>query len=143
MNDKFRAGASVDPYDLLGTARTTYLEGYGALMSVELELVYVAPLNPFRPTYSPQEIAAMRDRKLKKLPVLKEAMRSLMATAGTTLDSIPGNERISMEVRLWKYNWEDSRGLPSRVFMTAEKSKLLAAQANHTDLAAVILEQEQ
>ena len=70
-------------------------------------------------------------------------MRSLMATAGTTLDSIPGNERISMEVRLWKYNWEDSRGLPSRVFMTAEKSKLLAAQANHTDLAAVISEQEQ
>ena len=142
LNDKFRSGTG-EPYDLLGTARCTYLEGYGALLSVELQLVYFNPPSPFRPSYSPQELVAMRERKLKQLPVLKVTMRNLMASAATTLDSVPGNERISMDVRLWHYQWEDSRGLPARVFMTAEKSKLLTAQANHTDLTTVIVEQEQ
>ena len=48
-----------------------------------------------------------------------------------------------MEAILWRYTWEDSHGIPERVFMTAEKSKLLEAAAKHTDLAAVITEQEQ
>jgi hypothetical protein len=142
MNDSFRAGTT-DPYDLLGTARGTYLAGYGALFTVELQLVYVTPPMPFRSPYSPQEIAAMHDRKLKKLPVFKETMRTLIASAGTSLDSLPPNERISMESILWRYTWEDSRGLPQRIFMTVEKQKLRQAVASHADLASVIEEQEQ
>ena len=63
-----------DPYDVLGTARGTYLEGYGTLFTVELRFGRTpAPLdmNPFRPVISPQEIGAIRERKLKKLPVLR------------------------------------------------------------------------
>jgi hypothetical protein len=142
VNDKFRS-VTADPYDLLGPARGTYLDGYGAVFTIELQLVYVAPPNPFRPAYSAAELAAVRERKLKRLPVLKEAMRSLMAGAGNTLDAMPGNEKISIEAILWQYNWEDSRGLPQRVQMTAEKGRLLEAAANHADLASVITEQDQ
>jgi hypothetical protein len=142
MNDKFR-GVSADPYDLIGPARGTYMDGYGAVFTVQVQMVYITPPNPFRPAYTPAELAALRDHKLKKLPLMKEMMRGLMADACNTLDAMPGNEKISMEAILWRFNWEDSHGLPQRVQMTAEKSRLIEAAANHADLASVITEQDQ
>jgi hypothetical protein len=44
---------------------------------------------------------------------------------------------------LWHYSWEESRGIPQRVLMSAEKNQLLRAQAEHTDLATIIEEREQ
>jgi hypothetical protein len=142
MNDKFRT-VSADPYDLLGTARGTYLDGYGALFTVELQLVYLTAPMPFRGAYTPQELTTMHDRKIKKLPVMKETMRGLLAAAGSTLDSMPTTERVSMEAILWHYSWEDSTGIPQRIFMSVEKGKLLKAQADHADLSKVIEEREQ
>jgi len=55
LNDTFRTAAT-DPYDLLGTARGTYIEGYGALFTVELNLVYVTQMSPFRPAMTKDEI---------------------------------------------------------------------------------------
>lgn len=136
-----------DSYDLLGTARGTYLEGYGTLFTIELDLVTVGPLDmsPFKPSMSPAEIAAIRERKLKKVPVLEETMRNILANASGTMEGLPSNERIAMEAILFNFRWEDSRGLPRRVFMSAEKQKLLDAKAAHAgpaELAGVIEEQE-
>ena len=142
LNDTFRT-VTTDPYDLLGTARGTYLEGYGALFTVELQLVYLTPPMPFRGAYTPQELTTMHDRKMKKVPVMKETMRGLLASASNALDGMPPTEQVSMEAILWHYSWEDSRGIPQRIFMSAEKGKLLQAQADHTDLSKVIQEREQ
>lgn len=142
MNDKLRISGA-DPYVMLGTARCTYLPGYGALITVELQLVYAANVNPFRPAYSPEEIASLHDRKLKKLPVFKDTVRALMVSSATTLDSLPLNQRVAVEARLWHFRWEDNKGMPERIFMSAEKSKLLEAKANPAALAALVEEQDQ
>src|SRR5207248_2026171 len=123
------------------------LEGYGAVFTVELDLVNAGPLtlSPFRQTISAAEKEGLRDRKSKKLPILKESMRTLMMDASGTLDGLPLNERVAMEAILFSYTWENARGLPHRVFMSAEKEKLLEAKSNHAsqaDLAAIIEEQE-
>ena len=142
VNDKFRVPGP-DAYDLLGTARCTYLEGYGALTTVEIELVFVSGITPFRPAYTAQEIAALRERKLKKVPILKDDMRRILANSAAAFDSVPPNERIAIEAKLWHYSWEDSKGIPQRILMSAEKSKLLGAQGSPAALAAVIEEQVQ
>jgi hypothetical protein len=146
INEKLAARSS-DPYDVLGSARGTYLEGYGAVFTFEVDLVNAGPINlsPFKPTISPEEIAITRERKMKKLAVLTETMRSLMTTASGTLEGLPPNERVAMEAILFNYKWEDSRSIPHRVFMSAEKQKLLDAKAAHAgqpELAAIIEEQE-
>ena len=141
INAKFRANVT-DPYDLLGTARGTYLDGYGVVFTLEVQLVNVTPPNPFKQTISPEELAQIRDRKLVKLPQMKDMMRGLLVTASTQLPSLPGNERIAMESIIWTYSWENSRGMPKRVFMSAEKQKLLDAQASHANPATIIEEQE-
>jgi hypothetical protein len=146
INEKFAARSS-DPYDVLGTARGTYLEGYGALFTTELDLINAGPLNltPFKPTITEKEKTTTRERKSKKLVELKESMRTLMVGASGTLDGLPLNEHVAMEAILFYYSWEESRGLPHRIFMSAEKQKLLAAKAAHAgqpELTAIIEEQE-
>jgi hypothetical protein len=138
---------STDPYRPLGDARGTYLEGYGALFTNELDLISTNPLNvsPFKLTVPKEEVASVRERKLKKLAQLKDAMRTMLVNASGILEGLPPSERVAMEAILFNYSWEETRGLPHRVFMSAEKQKLLDAKAAHagqTELAAIIEEQE-
>jgi hypothetical protein len=146
INDRFRSGLN-DPFDLLGTARGSYLPGYGAVFTVEMNLVTLPPLafSPFSQTASPQELAALHDRKVKKLAALRDAMHDLMLTAGSTLTTLAGDERVTMEAFLFNYRWEKTAGLPHKLVMTAERRKLVDAKGNKlstADLAAVIQETE-
>ena len=144
LNEKFNTRAA-DSYDLLGPARGTYLEGYGAVFTFELDLVSAGGLiiTPFKPTITAAELAGLHERKLKKLPQLKDAMRSQMVSASSILAGMPPNERVAMEAILFNYSWEENtREIPRRILMVAEKQKLLDARSNHADLAAIIEEQD-
>jgi hypothetical protein len=146
IDDKI-AAYSADPYQSLGDARGTYLEGYGVLFTNELSLINTGSLNmtPFKPTVSKEELASIHDRKVKKLVELKETMRTLMMNASGTLEGLPANEHVAMETILDNFSWENSRGLPHRVFMTGERQKLMDAKTAHAsqqELAAIIEEQE-
>jgi hypothetical protein len=146
INERMEA-PSGDPFYVLGDARGTYLDGYGALFTTEINLINNGPFNPnpFKPTVSKAEIDANRERKTKNLVVLKDSMRTLMVGASATLEGLPPNERVAMETILFTYSWEENRTMPHRVFMSAEKQKLLAAKAAHagqSELASIIEEQE-
>jgi hypothetical protein len=141
LNNVFRVNTP-DPYNLLGTARGTYIEGYGTLFTVEMQLIYVTPPNPFQPVISPQELASIHDRKLKKLPLLRQVMQNQLVNASKTMDGLPLSQHVAMEAILFTFSFENSKDVPQRIFMTAEKGKLFEAQANHTDLSTVIEEQD-
>jgi len=147
MNEKFNARIA-DSYDLLGPARGTYLEGYGALFTFEVDLVNAGglALTPFRPRVTPAEMAVLQERKSKKLPELRDAMRGLMVDAGTALAGMPANEHIAMEAILFSYSWEENtRQIPRRILMSAQRQKLLDARMSHAtpaELAALIDEQD-
>ncbi|HTA44144.1 MAG TPA: hypothetical protein VK789_16955 [Bryobacteraceae bacterium] len=150
MNNTFGAHGT-DPWVLYGNSRGTYLDGYGVLFTFDLDLINTGGLtfnpSPFKPTVSPEEIATVRDRKMKKLPELREAMRSILTDSSTTLEGLPAHERISMEASLLSYSWEkNGKDMPRRIFMTAEKQKLLDAKTSHAtqaQLANIIDEQDQ
>jgi hypothetical protein len=103
-------------------------------------------MSPFKQTITPEELAGLRDRKLKKLPELKDAMRTVMMNASATLEGLPPNEHVALEAILFSYSWEkNAREMPHRIFMNAEKQKLLDARSSHAtpaDLAAIIEEQD-
>ncbi len=146
INDRIRSNIA-DPYDLLGPARGTYAEGYGAIFSVEVNLTLLPPLalSPFTPALKEADIAKLREKKIQKLLSLRGTMRELVATAGKTLSGMPGNERVVMEAFLFSYRWEDSRGLPHRLIFSAPRQALLDAANRHAspaEIAALIEEQE-
>ena len=136
INDRMRSNIN-DPYDLLGPARGTYLDNYGAVFTVELNLVYVSPLNlsPFKPTVSEKEVTELHDRKAKKMEALKAAMRELMTGASKTLTGLPPEQRIVMEAFFFNYRWEQTRGLPHRFALVTTKQKMLDAAARHASPA--------
>jgi hypothetical protein len=134
------------PWDLLGVARGSYLPGYGAIFTFELSLVSVPPLNPFKLTVTPQEVRNIHDRKIRQLGVLKSEMRDLVVKAAASLATLPPGEQIVFEARLFNRSFEDGKGLPTRLTMTANRQKVLDALAHHAtpaDLAAVIEEREE
>jgi hypothetical protein len=144
--DQTLSSKSADPFDILGTTRGTYLSGYGAVFTVELGLINAGPLTFYKQTVTPQEIALTRDRKEKNLKVLRDEMRSMMMNASSTLEGMPPNEHVAMEAFLFYQGWENSKGLPRRVLMSAEKQALLDARTAHAgpqELAAVVDEQDQ
>jgi hypothetical protein len=146
INDRVRSNIN-DPYDLLGPARGTYLEGYGAVFTVEMNLVVASPLmvSPFHPAPTEKDVTEMHERKARKVAVLKGAMRDLMASACKTLQALPADEHIVMEAFLFNYGWEQSRGLPHRIMLTARKQKLIDALSHHltgAEFAALFDEEE-
>jgi len=140
-NKQFLPVAEIDPWDPLGDARGSYLPGYGALFTFELSLTNVTPPFPFHPEISPAEIKDIHARKLKKLPLLKSAMRDLIVKAASSLITLPPTEQITFEAFLDSFSFEDRTGLPRRLTMTASRQKILDAVARHAtadDLAALI-----
>ncbi len=113
------------PFALLGTTRGVYLSGYGAVFTLEVNLVPVAGLSPFRPAYSPQEIRNLNRQKREKLSALKTGLRQLLMEEAPALPQVPPGEKVAIVVTLFNYNWEDTSGLPSQIVMQAARQTLL------------------
>lgn len=138
-----------DPYDLLGRTRGTYLEGYGAVFTVEVNLLMISSLSigpPFGPKLTAADLTKFHDRKMVKLNSLREMMRdSITSAACTLLPGLAPEDKIAFEVFLFNYSWEDSTKLPHRVTMFATKQKLVDAVNKHAspaEMAALFEERE-
>jgi len=118
-----------DPFLLLGTTRGVYLDGFGAVFTAELNLVAGPILTPMNPIPSKEMIAHQRERKLERLPKLRDAMRNILADAASGLDSLPRDQQVVFAVTLARYRWEDTTGLPSHIMMQGRRGDLLQARS--------------
>jgi hypothetical protein len=128
--DKLLMTASTEtPFDLLGTTRGVYLDGYGAVFTAELNLMVTANVSPFLRQIPKEYVVKVHKQKLQRVPLLKETMREAMLAMASSLDGVPKNENIVLGVSLVYYTkWEDTSGLPSEIIMQAERQKLLDVQ---------------
>ena len=123
---------TADPFDLLGTTRGVYLEGYGAVFSAEVNLIVSPNLSPFHQRFTKQEIARIHERKLQRLPLLKQNMRDMLVTSAVKLENLPPNEQVVVAVSLFHYSWEDNSGIPGQIVMQAERRQLLSTATRET-----------
>jgi hypothetical protein len=122
LNTKLASLGNVnDPVDLLGAARGIYLDGFGAVFTIEASPIITPGLNPFRPTMSEPEKEKVRQRKLDRLPMLKQLMRDMWRDSATALTAIPDNQQVVIAVRLLYHPWEDTRGLPREIVMKGDR----------------------
>jgi hypothetical protein len=118
-----------------------HLSGYGVVFSTEVGLVTVPPLTPFNPSYTKEEISKIHQRKLAKLPQLKQAMREMLVLAAGALEGLAPDEQIVVAVTLFYFNWEDRTGLPSQVLLRAAKRDLAGKTANQIPASAISVEE--
>ena len=130
-----------EPFDLLGSTHGVYLQGYGAVFSTEVSPIVTPSVSPFRPTIPKEMVEKIHQKKLERIPLLKQAMREMLVSAAAALGAMPSNEQVAVGVTLLYYSWEDRSGLPSQIVMQAPKSRLLdlrPGQSKDTALAAAI-----
>ena len=125
------------PFELLGTTRGVYLEGYGAVLTAEVNLMVTMNLTPFQSTIPKPYIVKVHAQKRQRLPVLKRSMQEALIATAASLDTVPSNEQVAVGVSLFYYKWEDTSGLPSQIVMRAERQKLLDVQLGHVDRSAL------
>jgi len=130
-----------EPFDLLGTTRGVYLEGFGVVLTAEVNLVISPGISPFHPTYTKEEIAKVRQKKLQRVQALKEMMVAQLEKTAAALDKVPPNERIVLGVTLLYRPWEDTSGLPRQIVMQAPRSVFYSTPSAQL-LNAVQVQQE-
>ena len=119
-------GAGNDPIDLLGAARGIYLDGYGVVLTAEASLIVTPGLNPFKTVMTEPEKEKIRQRKLDRMPMLRQAMRDAWRDSAATLTSMPDNQQVVIAVRLLYLPWEDTHGLPGEIVMKGDRRTALA-----------------
>jgi hypothetical protein len=137
FDGRFQKGSVTDQFDLLGNTRAVYLQGYGAVFSAELNLIVTPNQNPFHQVFTKQEIARIHERKIERLPLLKQNMREMLIASAVSLENLPPNEQVVLAVTLFHYSWEDSSGLPAQIVMQAERQKLLSNATRETAIRTV------
>lgn len=117
---------------VLGAARGVYLEGFGLLVSTEVDLMPGATLTPFRLSFTKEEKARIRARKLERLGKLRELMRTMLVDAAAMVDTVPENEQVAVAVTLFHKSWEDTTGLPGQIVMQAPRKALVAFKTSNS-----------
>lgn len=130
-----------DPFLLLGMTRGVYVEGVGIVYSAEVNLAPVPGISPFHPEMTKQDWARVRQRKLQRLPLLRQAMKEMMVESAPTLEGMPGEELMVVGVTITRHPQEDSAGIPQQIVMQALKKNLVeAGKTRHADAAIKVTE---
>ncbi len=122
LDQKISMAGGSDPMLLLGEARALYLAGYGAVVTQEVSLVMSPTISPFKSQITPQEVAQTHQRKVARLPLLKQTMRDMWSSAASSLTMVPPNEQIVLAVRLLYKSWEDTKGLPGQIILKGTRA---------------------
>jgi len=97
-------------------AKATYLEGYGAVVTIETTLE--APRNPFS---SPKSEAENRAAMTQRLSNLEKALEKLLQERTGKLDSLASTDSVTLVVYLFNANPGDAPDFPSQLVFTAKK----------------------
>jgi hypothetical protein len=126
---------------VLGPTRGVYLEGYGAVFTVEVNLVAGPIIGIMTPPRTKDDIAQHKQKKIARVPELKKALQQALAdlSASPEMAAVPPDQQIVLVAFLSHYPWEDLSGLPAEIMMQGTKQKLTEAlHAGGASLAAAI-----
>ena len=126
LDDKVSTIGGATPMMLLGTARTLYLPGYGAVVTQEVSLIVTPTITPFHQSITPQEVVKVHQQKIERLPLMRQTMKDMWAHTAATLNMIPSNEQIVVAVRLLYKSWEDTKGLPGQILLKGTRGAGIA-----------------
>ena len=118
-----------DPVMMVGLTQGAYLNGYGAVFTATVNLAPAAGITPFHQTISKDEIVRTHQKKIDRLPKLKQLMQETLLSSAASLDGVPADEQVALAVSLFCFHWEDMHGVPAQIVMHAPKKALVAVQS--------------
>lgn len=120
---------------LTGDPRGVYLEGYGAVFTAEMEPISDGTMM-MHALLRPDEKAAVLAKKKARIPEIRKAMKETLVETAASLDPVPLDEQVVLEVIIDRFYWEDGSGYPAELMVQAPRRKLLELKrANATEAA--------
>ncbi len=114
------------PFLMLQETRGAYLEGYGVVFTLEVNLYPLRLRTPFAATpYSDKELAAARTQKLARIKDLEVLIRDLLRDHGMGLNFLPADENVAVVVHL--FNQAEHRDMPTQLAVQTRKQWLQEA----------------
>jgi len=133
LDQKMSATGGADPVYLIGQSRALYVPGYGVVITQEITPVATPAHNPFRVTPSAQQVQQIHQRKLDRVPMIRQTTREMWIEAARSLPTLPDNEHILVAVRFLYQTWEDMKGLPAQIVVRGEHKSGLSGDLQTED----------
>jgi hypothetical protein len=115
-----------DQLALVGPTRGLYLDGFGVVLTAEVNLA-TPPISLMNPTLSGKQLTEMHGKKKARLPVVRAAMKSALMEVADSMAALPANEQVVIAFLFPRYPGEPG-GLPIQLIMQASKQQLLEAK---------------
>lgn len=108
---------------MLQPAKGTYLEGYGAVFTLELNLATMRYITPFdSAVYSKEEIGNARTLKMTRTKEVEDMAKRLIRDHGAGLNFLKPDENVAVVVHL--FNTSEHRDLPTQLVVQGKKQSL-------------------
>jgi hypothetical protein len=118
--------------------RGVYLDGYGAVFTLEMNTASDG-VGLMSPNLTPQMKLQVKQKKIERMPQLQKALSQALLDAAASLDPVPLDENVVIEVDLLRYTWEDTPGYPAELLVQSTRRKLLdVKRANGVGLDAAV-----
>ncbi len=126
-----------NPSALVGATRGIYLEGYGAVFTAEMEPV-TDGTSLMNSVLRPEQKVEVLKKKVNRIPDLRKAMENALVETAASLDAVPLDEQVVLEVVIDRFLWEDGKGYPAELMVQAPRRKLLDIKhANGAGMEAI------
>jgi hypothetical protein len=118
--------------------RGVYLDGYGAVFTVEMNTASDG-VGLMSTILTPQMKVQVKQKKIDRMPQLQKALEQALVDVAASLDPIPLDEQVVIEVDLLRYTWEDGAGYPAELLVQGTRRKLLdVKRANGAGMDAAV-----
>lgn len=131
-----------EPWLMLGYTRGVYVPGIGAVFSAEVNLATGPTVSPFSPNPAKEAIAAHRQKKLARVPKLRETMYAIVKNLGNFMTAVPADEQIVFAVTLLRYPYETGSEVPTQIVMHIPRGKLAEAVAKNVPLTTAVASED-
>jgi hypothetical protein len=126
------------PLSVTSHTRGLYLDGYGAVFTVEMNTANDG-VSLMTTNLTPQMKGQVKQKKIERMPQLQKALEQALVDCAASLDPVPVDENVVIEVDLLRYSWEDGAGYPAELLVQSTRRKLLdVKRANGAGLDAAV-----
>jgi len=121
LDKKMSTTGGADPIYVIGQARAVHVPGFGVVITQEITPVATPAPNPFHILPGLQQVQQIHQRKLARLPLVRQTAREMWVEAARSLPTLPEGEHIFIVVRFLYQGWEDMKGLPAQIAVHGER----------------------
>jgi hypothetical protein len=127
LDDRIKSLWPDNPFPIIRPARGLYLEGYGAVFTMDVSPV-LSTTSMMHPTVTKDEVVKAHKVRGERIAQLKQAMPVIVADAAASLEPVPADDQVTVVVYLAYHDWEDVSGMPGQLTFRGKKKALLDAR---------------